>query len=156
MTIERAKITDMDDINRLLRQVLEVHHGCRPDIFKGGAKKYTDAQLAEIISDDMRPIFVARDTDGRVKGYALCVFIRHENDNILTDIKTLYIDDLCVDEEVRGMHIGRSLYEYVRAFAKESGCYDLTLNVWEGNDAAKAFYEKCGLRPQKFGMETIL
>nr|MCR4790816.1 GNAT family N-acetyltransferase [Treponemataceae bacterium] len=67
-----------------------------------------------------------------------------------------YIDDLCVDENIRGQHIGKSLYDYVLQFAKEEGCYNLTLNVWTLNPNAMKFYEKCGLLPQKIGMEKIL
>ena len=78
------------------------------------------------------------------------------NDNILTDIKTLYIDDLCVYENLRGQHIGRQLYEYVKTFAKENGFYNLTLNVWSLNEGAQKFYESVGMVPQKIGMETIL
>ena len=89
-------------------------------------------------------------------GYAFCVFIQHLDNNILTDIKTLYIDDLCVDENRRGQHIGKQLYDYVMKFAKDSGCYNVTLNVWECNPGAKKFYEFCGLVPQKIGMECIL
>ena len=89
-------------------------------------------------------------------GYAFCVFQEHRGDNILTDIRTLYIDDLCVDEALRGQHIGRALYEYVLNYAKENGCYNVTLNVWACNESAMRFYESCGLKPQKFGMEAIL
>ena len=155
MNIRRAIQDDIPKINDLLCQVLNVHHKGRPDIFKAGAKKYKDEELSEIIADDSRPIFVA-ECDGAVVGYAFCVFIQHENNNILTDIKTLYIDDLCVDESRRGEHIGRALYEYTVAFARESGCYNLTLNVWSCNESAMKFYEKCGLLPQKVGMELIL
>lgn len=154
--IRRARECDMKDINRLLVQVNMVHHRGRPDLFRAGKKKYTDEQLRELIHDDSRPIFVAVDDQERVLGYAFCIFQQHLDDNILTDILTLYIDDLCVDEVVRGQHIGKSLYEAVLAFARESGCYNVTLNVWALNGGAMKFYEKCGLKPQKVGMETIL
>lgn len=154
--IIRADSWHADGINELLRQVLEVHHNGRPDIFKSGAKKYTDAELDAILRDDTRPIFVAVDSQNAVLGYAFCVFIQHENNNILTPIKTLYIDDLCVDEGLRGQHIGRALYDFVVAFAKKSGCYNLTLNVWSCNESALRFYERLGLVPQKIGMEKIL
>lgn len=154
--IRRARECDMKDINRLLVQVNMVHHQGRPDLFRAGKKKYTDEQLRELIHDDSRPIFVAVDDQERVLGYAFCIFQQHLDDNILTDILTLYIDDLCVDEAVRGQHIGKSLYEAVLAFARESGCYNVTLNVWALNRGAMKFYEKCGLKPQKVGMETIL
>ena len=156
MNIRRATESDMDGLNNLLNQVLMVHHKGRPDIFKANCKKYTDEELLGIIADDSRPIFVAADEDGAVMGYAFCVFQQYIDNNILTDIKTLYIDDLCVDENIRGRHIGRSLYDYVVDFAKNSGCYNVTLNVWSLNEGAMKFYEKCGLKPQKIGMEVIL
>ena len=155
MEIRRAEKRDMSGINSLLRQVLEVHHKGRPDLFKGGVKKYTDEQLEAIIADDSRPIFAAVE-DGEVLGYAFCVMQQHKGDNILTDIKTLYIDDLCVDEKSRGKHIGKAVFDHVKAYAKAAGCYNVTLNVWECNPGARRFYEKMGLVPQKTGMETIL
>lgn len=156
MEIRRATEQDMDGINSLLWQVCLVHHRGRPDLFKYGAKKYTDHQLRDLIHNDSRPIFTAVDGDGKVLGYAFCIFQQHIDDNILTDIKTLYIDDLCVDENVRGRHIGRRLYDAVLEFAKAQGCYNVTLNVWSLNETAMKFYESCGLKPQKVGMETIL
>lgn len=156
LNIRRAEEKDIDGIKSLLRQVLEVHHEGRPDLFKTGVKKYNDAELVKILGDDDTPVFVASDENGNILGYAFCVMICHADDNILTDIKTLYIDDLCVDENIRGQHIGQSLYEYVLDFAKSSGCYNVTLNVWYFNENARKFYEKCGLFPQKIGMEKIL
>lgn len=156
MNIRRAQAKDMEGINKLLFQVLAVHHNGRPDLFKSNAKKYTDEELLEIISDDNRPIFVGIDEKENILGYAFCVFQQHIKDNILTDVRTLYIDDLCVDKEIRGQHIGKQLYEYVLQFAKKSGCYNVTLNVWACNEEAKKFYEACGLVPQKIGMEYIL
>ena len=156
MNIRRAEQADMKGINKLLNQVLMVHHNGRPDLFKSGVKKYTDEELALLIEDESKPIFVAVDESEEVLGYAFCVFQQHINNNILTDIKTLYIDDLCVDEDKRGLHIGKQLYDYVINFAREQGCYNLTLNVWSCNVSAMKFYEKCGLVPQKVGMEKIL
>ena len=155
MNIRRAKYEDMQGINTLLRQVLMVHHEGRSDIFKPNAKKYTDDELKKLIANNNTPIFVCVEGDD-VLGYAFCVFEQHINNNILTDIKTLYIDDLCVDENVRGKHIGKHLYEYVVNFAKEYGCYNVTLNVWACNEKAMGFYEKMGLKVQKIGMEKIL
>lgn len=156
MMIKRATEKDISGINHLLNQVLMVHHNGRPDLFKANAKKYTDEELMVIFADDKRPVFVAKDENDNVLGYAFCVMQQHLNNNILTDIKTLYIDDLCVDETLRGQHIGRTLYDYVLTYAKEQGCYNVTLNVWACNEGAMKFYEKCGLKPQKIGMETIL
>lgn len=156
MKIRRAEEKDINGLNRLLGQVLMVHHNGRPDIFKSDVKKYTDSELLLLLKDEGRPIFVCVDEQDTVMGYAFCVFQQHINDNILTDIKTLYIDDLCVDETRRGRHIGKSLYRYVLDFARKSGCYNVTLNVWSCNESAIRFYEACGLVPQKIGMEKVL
>lgn len=155
LNIRRAKPTDAETINNLLFQVLKVHSDARPDLFKAGTKKYTDSQLLEIISDDLRPIFVA-EKDGKVLGYAFCVHTQFMNHNNMTDIKTLYIDDLCVDENARNMHIGTALYEFVLKYAAENGYYNVTLNVWADNANAVKFYEKLGLKIQKIGMEKII
>ena len=156
MLIRRAVKKDMPGINHLLRQVLMVHHNGRPDLFKANAKKYTDTELEALIQDDRKPIFVCVDEKENVLGYAFCVWQQHINNEILTDIKTLYIDDLCVDETRRGQHIGKKLYEHVLGYARENKFYNVTLNVWSLNESAMKFYEACGLVPQKVGMETIL
>lgn len=156
MKIRRAEERDIPAINRLLLQVLTVHHNGRPDLFKENCRKYTDGELRGLLRDENRPILIAENGDGELLGYAFCVFQEHKNDNILTDIKTLYIDDLCVDETRRGEHVGTALYEAVLDLARESGCYNVTLNVWSCNEPAMRFYEKCGLKPQKIGMEKIL
>ena len=156
MSIRRAEPRDIPDLLKLLRQVDLVHHEGRPDLFRVGTK-YGAEDLAVLLPDDSRPVFVLTDeADARVLGYAFCILQRHENDPILTDIRTLYIDDLCVDEACRGLHIGTRLYRHVLAAAREAGCHNVTLNVWACNPAAMRFYEKCGLKVQKVGMETLL
>ena len=153
--IRRALEKDVPKLEYLLKQVDLVHHEGRPDIFRIG-QKYSASQLLIMINDDEKPILVYVNEEDEVLGYCFCVFQQHVDNNVLTDIKTLYIDDLCVDESLRGKHIGKELYEAAVAFAKESGCYNLTLNVWSCNESALRFYEKCGLVPQKIAMEKIL
>lgn len=156
MIIRKAEQRDIAGIGKLLLQVCMVHHRGRPDLFQAGGRKYTDEELAILLKDGERPVFVAVDEADQVLGYAFCVFQRHVGESAFTNIQTLYIDDLCVDEVLRGKHIGMKLYEHVLAFAGENGCYNVTLNVWCENKAAMKFYEKCGLKPQKIGMETIV
>ena len=153
--MRRAIEGDIPQILELLRQVNLVHYNARPDVFKK-ATKYTEKELESIICDQNRPIFVHEDEFGIVNGYCFCVFIEQRGSNLLQDMKTLYIDDLCVDENVRGKGVGKKLYEYVVDHAKKEGYYNLTLNVWSCNENALRFYEKMGLVPQKIGMEKIL
>lgn len=153
--IRLATEKDIPKIGELLSQVDLVHHNGRPDIFKIG-RKYSDSELKELLKDTGRPILVSVDENDEVIGYCFCIYQQYINNSVLTDIKTLYIDDLCVDEKFRGNHIGKELYEAAVKLAKENGCHNLTLNVWSCNPSAMKFYEAQGLVPQKIGMEKIL
>ena len=157
MSVRRAEEKDIPAILALLVQVNMVHHNGRPDLFNGPATKYTEDELKELLLDDSRPVFVCTDEEtGTVLGHAFCIFQQHIGDNILTDVKTLYIDDICVDENARHQHVGTQLYKHVLQFAGEQGCYNVTLNVWECNPGARAFYESMGMIPYKTAMEVIL
>ena len=156
MLIRKAKKEDIAGILNLLRQVLDVHATIRPDIFKTNTTKYTDEELYYIVTNPLTPVFVAVDEAESVLGHCFCKFIRYSKDNVLTDIKTLYIDDICVDRNERGKGIAKALYTYTKEFAKSENCYNITLNVWEGNDSAIAFYRSMGLGVQKTTMEQIL
>ena len=154
--VRRAKQEDIPEILELLVQVDMVHHNGRPDIFKGPATKYNADELAEIIADDSTPVFVCEMDDGKLAGHAFCIHKQVLNDSVLTDIRTLYIDDICVDEAARGQGVGQMLYQHVVEYARENGYYNITLNVWSCNPGAMKFYEAMGLKPQKIGMEYIL
>ena len=154
MDIRFAAARDIPGMIALLQQVGEVHHRIRPDIFRAGAQKYDEAALEALLRDPQRPIFIAE--EGKVLGYCFCILEETANHPVLMDEKTLYIDDLCVDENCRGKHVGQILYDHACRFARDQGCQTVTLNVWCGNDSAMAFYEKMGLKPRKIYMETRL
>ena len=154
MIIRKAEKKDIPQIEKLLFQVNNVHAEGRPDLFKKDCKKYTSEELEAILQEDSRPIFTAMEGDDLL-GYAFCILQKTEGTN-MQPIRTLYIDDLCVEEEKRGRHIGKQLYDYVLQYAREIGCYNVTLNVWECNESARRFYDSCGLQVQKTGMEMIL
>lgn len=153
--IRFATEKDIPKLGDLLRQVCLVHHNGRPDIFKVG-RKYTDDQLRVLLADSSRPILVAVDEADAVQGYCFCIYQQPDDGGALKPNKTLYIDDLCVDETLRGQHVGRALYDAALALARENGCYNVTLNVWSCNPSALHFYERMGMVPQKICMEKIL
>lgn len=156
INIRRASEKDIKKIKDLLSQVLEIHANIRPDIFVSGTTKYTNTELLQMFKDDNKPIYVAVDVKDKVVGYAFCELKQQPFSNNMIPFTALFIDDLCVDAGVRGMHIGQRLFEYVKEEAVRLGCYEVTLNVWEGNDYAKAFYEKMGMTPKETQMEYIL
>ncbi len=156
ITIRRADSRDIDKTMKLLGEVLELHAALRPDLFISGTTKYTRGELQAIFDNDQTPVFAAIDGSGEMVGYAFCVMKRQPFSTNMHDFSTLYIDDLCVDENCRGQHVGTLLFEHVKQYAKEQGCHDVTLNVWEGNDNARRFYEKMGMFVKETQMEIIL
>lgn len=155
MEIRLANTSDIPGIIALLRQVGQVHHDIRPDLFRDGAQKYSPSDLEDLLKDAARPIFVGVE-DGRLLGYCFCILEQVKDNPVLRDVKSLYIDDLCVDESIRGKHVGTGLYDHVCGYARSIGCGSVTLNVWCGNDSAMHFYESRGMKPRKIYMETAL
>lgn len=155
MTVRRAEEKDIPVLKTLLMEVLNIHAQRRPDIFVPNTTKYTDEELVKMISDPRTPIFVY-DEDGTVLGYAFCIYKERAHSNNMTDIRTLFIDDLCVDAAARGKHVGESLYHYVKDYARANGFYHVTLNVWSFNEKAIGFYEAMGLKPMEYVMEEVL
>ena len=155
MIVRKAVKSDISRIIELLHQVDMVHHDLRPDLFKPYTTKYDEQELEALLDDESKPIFVCAD-DGMVLGHAFCMTTEVRSDKLLQDIKTLYIDDICVDEKFRGRHVGKALYEHVRDYALSIGCNNMTLNVWEGNLPAESFYRNMGMKVQKTTMEIRL
>lgn len=151
--IRQAKPRDLDAVNRLLQQVLAIHHAGRPDLFRPTGKKYTDTEILAIFANPRTPVFVY-EKGGAVLGYAFCELKRQDSGS-LRPFTTLYIDDICVEETARGMHIGKSLFEHVKKYAFQQGCHNITLHVWACNPGAQAFYEAMGMTPQYTSMELI-
>ena len=154
--IRRAEEKDAPRISALLRQVLEVHAAVRPDMYRSGTQKYSEAGVLELLRDPDCVLFVETDETDRTIGYAICFWKTVEDDGPVVGRRELYIDDICVDENARGQGVGRALYDHILDYAREAGCYNVTLNVWSCNPGAMAFYEKLGMVPYKIGMEKIL
>ena len=155
MEIRFARPKDTAGILELLRQVGMVHHRGRPDIFRDHAQKYGASQVLAMMNQPETPIFVAVENE-QVLGYGFCMIKTYDHDPVIADHTSLYIDDLCVDENHRGEHIGRTIYAEILRYARMRGCYNVTLNVWSCNPSAMKFYESLGLKPQKVVMETVL
>lgn len=157
LNIRFANVRDIPRIGELLVQVCNVHAAGRPDIFIADHRKYNDDELRLLINQfPDSPILVAVNADDKVLGYAFCqIQDTRATDNTYAR-RMLYLDDLCVDAECRGRHIGRRLYDAVRKLAEERQCHAVTLNVWACNPSAQAFYERLGLQPLKTYLEDKL
>ena len=144
--IRNSNPNDTDSVYSLLCIIANLHKNGRPDMFPDLISKYTPQEVYERLSKDENGVFVA-EQDGRVVGYVFCDIIKEGNG------LTLYIDDLCVDPEVRSCGVGRMLIDRAKEYAKEKNCGFLMLNVWEFNENAVAFYEKYGFSTRTRHME---
>lgn len=154
MEIRKAQEKDIDKLLILLSEVLEIHASIRPDIFISGKTKYTKDMLLKMVYDLNNPIYVVYDKD--VIAYAFCQL---KDSPFVTNMykhKIFFVDDLCVDKKQRGKGIGKLLFTFLKAEAKRRGCYEISLNVWNGNASAIAFYEKIGMQVKEYNMEYIL
>ena len=86
--IRKATEKDIPKIEDLLMQVCLVHHNGRPDIFNVG-RKYSNAELKELLKDESRPILVSVDENDELMGYCFCIFqqtrqrlIRNHSDRV--------------------------------------------------------------------------
>ncbi|KFJ06515.1 GNAT family N-acetyltransferase [Bifidobacterium tsurumiense] len=156
-SIRTAGVEDIDELLRLLKQVAQVHHVGRPDLFKDGGSKYDHDSLKELLGQKDVTVYVAQlPNEQRLAGYAFTMEQHHESHGAFQPISTLYVDDLCVDETVRGRAIGSRLMEHVFDVARQQGFYNVTLNVWACNPEALAFYKRCGMEVYTYGMERIV
>jgi ribosomal protein S18 acetylase RimI-like enzyme len=154
--IRNAREKDFDKIISLLYKIAELHSNGRPDLFSGGYSKHTRDELEKIVGSPETPVFVAADKDDNAQGYVFCQLKSSPAHGPLKEIKSLYIDDLCVDENFRGRGIGTALVKFAADFARGNGCFCVDLNVWEFNENAIKFYESMGMRTKKRTMELIL
>ena len=138
--LELATSKDRAEVNRLARQVHELHVSWRPDIFKMPEELFPAELYDQLVKE--RRLYVAKET-GTIAGFVL-LKVRDSVSHDRLSRRIMNIDQLCVDEAFRSHGIGTRMMEEVHALAKAFGCTDLQLNVFPQNDAAVSFYQKCG------------
>lgn len=156
MKVRFAEEKDIARIGELLVQIGGMHHKARPDIFNPATPKFDADELRNIMESLNRFIFVAVDDSDDVLGHLFCQTRESDGQGVIAKIKTMWIEDLCVDENARSKGIGSLLFDAVEKFAKEQQCGSITLNVWEFNESAKLFYEKNGMSIQRYTLEKSI
>lgn len=147
--LQLARPEDREDLNRLSKQIHAMHVQWRPDIYEMVEELYSESRMAEVIRE--RQLYVAK-LNGIVVGYVLLKFRSYDWPGVVKR-RVLVVDELCVEESVRGHGIGKSIMEDVHALAKAFGCTDLQLGVYPQNDAAVGFYQKCGFQIRSIDMQ---
>ena len=147
--LELATKHDRLDVNRLARQVHEMHVQWRPDLYQMPEELFPEELYAELVKN--RELYVAK-LDGTVIGFALLKMRVSEGVGKVTR-KIMLIDQVCVDEALRNHGIGTQMMEEVRVLARAFGCTDLQLGVYPQNDEAVSFYQKCGFMIRSIDMQ---
>lgn len=147
--IELANDKDRAAVNRLARQIHQLHINWRPDIYRMPEELFPKERFTELIAK--RELYVAK-VGGTVVGYAMVIIRNHDLPELMKR-KVFHIQQFCVDEEFRNHGIGTQMMEELRVLARAFGCTDLQLNVYPENDAAVSFYQKCGFMIQNINMQ---
>ena len=86
-------------------------------------------------------VYVATANDGSVVGtFALLVM-----DNLAhMGTPSAVVEDVCVDEQLRGQGIGKAMMHFAMEFARQRGCYKLALSSNASREGAHEFYRTLG------------
>ena len=147
--LELATKHDRPAVNRLARQVHEMHVSWRPDLYTMPEELFPEERYSELVKN--RELYVAK-LAGAVIGFAW-VRIRTSEGVALITRKGMLINHVCVDEALRNHGIGTQMMEEIRVLARAFGCTDLQLGVYPQNDAAVSFYQKCGFMIRSIDMQ---
>lgn len=152
MHIRNMKIEDYDGVDCLMTQIHRIHVDGRPDLYRDVEHIYSIERYQAMINDEDM-ITVLAEEAGKTVGICIVSF---RTRTCMIDRRTAYMEDLCVDENMRGKDIGKKMFEYAKQKAKEMGAERLDLMVWEFNENARKFYDAMGMSVQRYIMETTL
>ena len=147
--LQLARPEDLSAIEDLAQQVHKLHVRWRPDIYEITAQLWPQERFDEAVAQ--RQLFTAKHEES-VVGYVLVKIRNYEMAGHVSR-RVLLVDEICVEESLRGQGIGTEMMADVRAIANAYGCTDLQLGVYPQNDEALAFYQKCGFRIRSIDMQ---
>ena len=128
-----VKAEYIDAVNRLLVQL-----SSSPSLF-------TAEQLEDIVASPSSHLFFA-ECNGSVAGMLTL------GGYLAPTGRKLWIEDVVVDEAMRGYSIGRRLVEHAIGFAKGYGKGTLMLTSRPSRVAANNLYRSCGFEPKETNM----
>jgi len=88
----------------------------------------------------------ARASDGEIIGFVFGV-VKEGDLGFDTGDRVGYIEDISVLESARGAGVGRELVDAIRERFARRGLTSFKLSTVPGNDDARAFYARLGLKP---------
>ncbi len=141
--IRNATQEDLTYMHDALFRLNELHHQEEPDYFKPAAEISDHKNLAAYIDKNDAFAFIA-EQDSTPIGFAVGE-IRELSSPISKTIKMGSIEEIYVEERLRGTGVGKTLYAVIEEHCRNRGATDLLTEVWGFNESALAFYATCGL-----------
>lgn len=146
--IRKASPEDYEEVERIMRQIQELHVELRPDIYQPLYPMLSKEEYLKMIQED----FLVEEQAGEVCG--VLIFMEHTYRNPKqVERKVLFVDVIAVDQRYRGKGIGSDMIAYLKQEAKNRQCDGVELQVNGRNVAAKRMYEKCGFTEKSMNME---
>ena len=128
--------------------VQRLHAQHYPEVFKLPENNdFAVDFFEEMLADPSVRIFIAEE-DGEGIGCIVCKLIERPKNPFTLPARILHVDQISVRLEERGKGIGAALMHQAEILAKELGVDRITLDSWDFNLNAHAFFERLGF--QKF------
>lgn len=149
VNIRHAKIEDYEDVEKIMRQVQQMHIDWRPDLYKMGRIMFPYEMYLNAVE---KHCFIVAEEEKKVVGFLFYEVIHIENDNQVAR-NVLYVDSMGIEETYRRRGIGHLLFDYVREIKKSGKIDQIELQVNSMNQNARKMYEKYGFREKAVIME---
>lgn len=144
--------TDHTALARMNESIHAQHVALKPGVFKPYNREDMEREFEDRLSNPEWLAFIALQ-DNCESGYVL-VRITDKPESVFSYAsRTLYVDQLYVDEAQRGQGIGKALIEKVLELAKSNGIQTVQLDHWSANEEARGFFGKMGFTYYQEKME---
>lgn len=143
LIIRQANEKDIIELVRLNEIVHQLHISFNVGIFKETRNEDVVNWFAGSLGAKDLIILVA-EVESRVAGYMMVKKNDLPENIFLNARRTLYIEQVAVDQTYRGQGVFRSLMQKVIGISEELGYKKIQLDVWTNNDNAKKVFEHFG------------
>jgi ribosomal protein S18 acetylase RimI-like enzyme len=141
----KAKVSDLDEIIVLWKKERAFHRKFFPWFckMKKNSESIVRREYKKIIKSN-KDLFMVAEYNEKLVGFIITL-IKNKPYKVFIWKKEAEIEELFVDEKVRGKKVGKTLMEKAITFAKMKNAEILRLEVSAKNESAKKFYESLGL-----------
>ncbi len=154
--LRKALLKDFARVAELKNQIHSDYVRNAPDFYRNVEQPLTVEEYNAYIDPSGKRCANVLLDGSQIVAYAFTQVLESQNNALVYDQKQLFLDDLCVDETLRGRGYGNRLMQEIVSIAEESGCKTVELNVWDWNRSAIAFYQALGMEFTRLRMKRDL